>query len=691
MKSYYEAANRIYLNYFIIFNAVKPDKSYSPIVNVEEIYGTNTHHLFDDELVDILPAVEFCLNLPRVSIDTKSNSIDQVLAGKYVPHNITIIPNYEVDKFVNIKIPDFQKPTMILFQDECKEEAKKLEIAFGCKLSSLSISEIKDTCLIDIWNEIAELINDFEGELCLPELDSYKLGDIDINLLPQLFLENQFGSVEPFLQKFNHENVEFSELINEATLQKAKLLAYNDIERGVSNQEPKALIREYFYKSRIPLTLAYPGMPPKYKKTSGLNQIPLVEHKVIRLMSAHNAISKTGCFYECKPVKDELYNLLYNLEDHCCEDNQKSHYIWKTLRKMGQLLSEQLGDDGIEAIKRSSAITAFTNFPIGLAILPETTAPLCCFRPISYNPLTPLTRAMQLELNKTPIIYLGESCKVVIAECLDSDDSIRPYSDHIWEIAKDISKSNKKFDVVKKDITSISDMKKFLKTHSDADILVISAHGSYIKESNMSGLVIGKEIWFAHENESIMPPLVLLSACHVSPRGSGSVNITDLLLRTGAIAILGTFIPVDVRKNGLLMIRLFVYIIESMSGRSKFNTIDEIWQFVVSSNAVSEVVSSNPKITKWANTINGNGESPIREFMLDKSKGKLRFTHIYDDTISILKELAARDGILDQFENALSSQGYFPESIFYQFVGRPENIIIHEPILDNVIQKSRYS
>lgn len=64
-------------------------------------------------------------------------------------------------------------------------------------------------------------------------------------------------------------------------------------------------------------------------------------------------------------------------------------------------------------------------------------------------------------------------------------------------------------------------------------------------------------------------PVVLLSACHVSPRGLGASSVTDMLLRAGVKAILGTLIPVDVKRNALLTGRLFSYISEALAGNRR--------------------------------------------------------------------------------------------------------------------------
>lgn len=65
------------------------------------------------------------------------------------------------------------------------------------------------------------------------------------------------------------------------------------------------------------------------------------------------------------------------------------------------------------------------------------------------------------------------------------------------------------------------------------DILHISGHGYYDRRSNMAGLMVGNEFWMADGNDYTVPPVVVLSACHVSPRGSGTVNVADMLFVQG--------------------------------------------------------------------------------------------------------------------------------------------------------------
>ena len=105
-------------------------------------------------------------------------------------------------------------------------------------------------------------------------------------------------------------------------------------------------------------------------------------------------------------------------------------------------------------------------------------------------------------------------------------------------------------------------MKKFINDNIDADILHISGHGYYDRKRNIAGLMVGNEFWMADENDYRVPAVVILSACHVSPRGSGTVNIADMFVRAGAEAVLGTFIPINAKRNMIFINRFYTYMEE---------------------------------------------------------------------------------------------------------------------------------
>ena len=210
-----------------------------------------------------------------------------------------------------------------------------------------------------------------------------------------------------------------------------------------------------------------------------------------RLIGIHRAIAKNALYISVDKVSQEMFSCLAQMEQHC-KDNPtpKNSYIWKNLKKLGGLLSRALQSHEIDIVKLVTQITVFSDFPIGLAILPETSAPLCCFKPISYRPLTPLTRALQCEITKMPQVYIGRGkvLKIVIAECVDKADKIRPYCDTLAQSLSELVDSNEEAELVIEEIHTETEFKDMLCRNRGADILVVSAHGSYNIEANTAAL-----------------------------------------------------------------------------------------------------------------------------------------------------------------------------------------------------------
>lgn len=308
---------------------------------------------------------------------------------------------------------------------------------------------------------------------------------------------------------------------------------------------------------------------------------------------------------------------------------------------------------------------------------------------ISYRPLTPLTRQLQIEMLKTRECYFGKKSKIAFAECLINNEENRfvyEDSEMVYRVLQQFSNENKGISLAYEQTQSISDIIKFINDNCDADILYISAHGYYDKYNNQAGIMVGNEFWIASEDIHV-PSVVILSACHTSPRGIGVVNIADLLIRNGAIAVLSTFIPINAKRNMILMTRFFSYILEAQNGNKQYKTLADLWSGLVASNAIHEMMFESPHFKKWMHSLNKNGTPRIIDFQLNRSKGRLRLTHIYSDTIQIIKEMLAEEDICNKFSNILDKKDYFPETLFYQLIGSPENVFLYNEIFQEASEK----
>lgn len=334
-------------------------------------------------------------------------------------------------------------------------------------------------------------------------------------------------------------------------------------------------------------------------------------------------------------------------------------------------------DSMIGAIRSSSRIDVFSNFPIGLLHMPGHTAPLAASRPIAYRPINPLTRALQREFNPDRVLDLAQGMRVLVVECIPDADPVGAISRQMWEdTARRLTDSSRSVSV---DVVPVSGKIEFataVKAHRP-DVLVVSAHGVYAPESNSAMLMIGTEPSMG-DDLGPMPPMVILSSCHSGPRGAGPVAVSDLLLREGALAVLSTLAPVGVVHNTTFMSRFLMYISETIAGVESHDSVLDLWHRVQTGTVIFDIVSGNRHLNTWAYSTSKD-KPPIIEFMDSRARGRLRSSDIYVDAEELLVEIAEERGDGDAVRGWLSSPGYLPESMMYTFIGDPSAISLRRP------------
>lgn len=681
-----------YYRYVILFKGEIEDVE--PIIKVSdwsELKSINKGrmHLFDESLLAILPAIEYCLHMPRTELDTYDTDTEILDKAYDVPQDIVIIP----EKLI-FSVVYFIQPTLIIYSDDCLEEIKNKVKSCNSELGAVSVLELSQRLLITQWNMLFEnrVLRDRER---LADIEKQYLLDGEKQLLlPALFTARQYGKADYVYNAiFNSTNIFetcanliWNQLVHHNALMSCKGFKGTDgavfrklLEEGMKNAEKR---------TRINVVISMPGIPQRQINYGGLaSEIPNDEKKIIKLLGIHRAIAKEALFIELPIIEKELFEKLNELEVNCIQGTNNK-YVHKVLRDIGKMFERKLTQAQMWAVNWAKHITVFSDFPIGLAIIGNSDTSLQCYKEISYRPLSPLTRCFQNEMMKHRQIYHGAQCKIAFAECVLNDEQnqwIRACSDGIVHSLKRLSKENNKIQVSYGETLTISDLKKFITDNIDADILHISGHGYYDRRSNMAGLMVGNEFWMADENDYRVPPVVVLSACHVSPRGSGTVNVADMFMRAGAEAVLGTFIPIDAKRNMVLINRLYTYIAEAQKGSMQYKTLSEAWSGVVATNAIHEMAETSKKFFEWIWGINSKGKIRMMDFTMERSVGRLHGSTMYADTILIVKEMLHEEGLDGKFDDVLNQENYFPESFFYQWVGFPENIFLYNEVFAEAI------
>lgn len=144
------------------------------------------------------------------------------------------------------------------------------------------------------------------------------------------------------------------------------------------------------------------------------------------------------------------------------------------------------------------------------------------------------------------------------------------------------------------------------------------------------------------------------------------------------MAVLGTQVPIDVRRNAELMVRFFLYLREAVERREPEVTMLDVWHRVQGSNALNDLLTGSRRLRNWVYARESSG-SVLEEFMMRRSAGRLRLGHIYEDTRLVLREMARDEGDA-RIAASLDNLSFVPESLFYMFIGRPEEILLQPPV-----------
>ncbi|MFE8604947.1 CHAT domain-containing protein [Archangium violaceum] len=660
--------------------------------------GTTLPHGFDLDVVPVLPAIDYCLQLPRTLTDTVEASLSSLYKSRDLdlPHDILVAP---ASLFRNELIPEgllTGRPTLIL----CSRQSAPLGLALvertRAPLGMALFDELCDKLRVRHWSILSQLpAKSKDGTpyarlvTSPPELPAEMAAQ---NILPSLFDAHRMKIADqvPMDELRNMRGAHGFRLHLRSFMYSFAELELLGLSEGEIRNSIEGKLKEARRDIVLPVAIGLPGVPRKYQKAAyGKKFKPAdsdleLERGVIRQCVTHRALATGGIGIMTQDVPEDVFQALAAVEKHVISAPRTNPAaVWRLLGHISRRLHEVIGVEGLEMLQRANRVQAFSNFPIGLMRLPEHSAPLLCVTPVSIRPVLPLTRALQMEMPRRPYTYWKSQLRVLIAECLEPEDKIRGLSEVGWQQVKEGIERVPGAVCVIQEFKDPQSLARELE-ENEYDALIISAHGVYDPGRSAAGLKFSTGMSVGLELGKV-PPLVILSACHSSPRGVAAVNIGDLLLRQGALAVLGTLVPIDVRKNALLMVRLFTYVAESIKGVEKYRTIEDVWCHVVASNAFNEIMDATERLRDVL-TSGTYEDSVLVEFMMRRSRGRLRRSHVYEDTEAVLLEIARERGFERILAPVIESKSYFPESLFYTMIGRPDRIVISDPLTDAVLK-----
>jgi hypothetical protein len=633
-------------------------------------------------LASSLPALLFALQLPRHRQDAHDASNKEILESRHLEQRarIHLMP---VSRFRAETIGRFQQAerTAVIAPDAALPRIRPISTALRFTVPPIGFSRLSTTELRRTWHLIA--VRSADGAETLRANQTLSRFDMAPTAVPLGFLRYQFAKQKGRFPASGATRIE--DLLHIWTLVTV-MSEFEDAGYDPATAEAhwKAAYARQRQMTRIPVAIGAPGVSPTQEgvvaraldvdpvELRGLDARLEAENNALSALTAGVASSSSGAGITIDSVPRQAFHALADLERHWAS-GAKPAKVRRLLQKLNDAAKPMWTDDLRLAVARAETLTVFSNFPVGLLSFPGDSAPLSYRIPVVQRPISSLTRALNYEFAALPQADFSHGFKVVVVECVDPSDPIAVHSRAGWDVAEDLLKTSghKNLKFVRVDASTPTDIHDAIATETP-DILVLSAHGSV--ENGVAGIRVGNE-FFAADTPASWPSVVILSACRVAPRGSGGPNIADRILEQGALAVIAPQVDVNVQHNALLCVRLFVYMVEAVSGTEPERNLRDVWHRVLSSSAIADMMNTSKPLGRWLGTQRASGRTQFTHFMIEATSGKIRRTHAFEDSERFVTQIAQgeRDG--ESVRGWLASPGYLPESVFYSISGKPERVL----------------
>lgn len=394
-------------SYVIVFNSTKETANISPLLfkSRHDIIDDNSSmHMLDEDLIDIIPAIKYVLHLPRFIYDVIDCPDKVMLMWNGTSHNIILIPDNQI-KYIEYYYNRIKScPTLFIVSDNCSTSIIDICNNYRAILGMCKVSELTETLLNDHWNSLALFA---QKNIGINELLSIKhcfLSDENLPALPLLFYANQLNEQDLLIEDLAKINNKSEETCIKWACRYSMMLTTwsyfinNNIDTSTITEEQYRTISERNIRFNNSVVASLPGQSKKLKKNHiSTSDYSSVDSQIISIICIHKAIDKNGIYIELPILQDDTFTLLDELESHCTDSQRYNNkYIWNTITKIGKLLGNKLNDYQINALKYAKDITFFSDFPIGLAILPGDEVLLLCYKSITYRPLTPINTSASI-------------------------------------------------------------------------------------------------------------------------------------------------------------------------------------------------------------------------------------------------------------------------------------------------------
>lgn len=202
--------------------------------------------------------------------------------------------------------------------------------------------------------------------------------------------------------------------------------------------------------------------------------------------------------------------------------------------------------------------------------------PLMISHQVSRLPMTPGNLLLQFAAAGPRIVVSEEWVRdVLIIRSFADTDQIKP----MLESAIQQFSLSERMQIRIVDVQSRADAVSALNSFKGG-VVIFDCHGTHGGQDDVGCLLFGDEKVNTWELvfEARIPPVVLLSACLTSAVAGSHASVSSGLLRSGAVSVLGTYLPVSGAKSAAFIARILLRIDSLLPILNKFGFSAVSWR-----------------------------------------------------------------------------------------------------------------
>lgn len=336
-------------------------------------------------------------------------------------------------------------------------------------------------------------------------------------------------------------------------------------------------------------------------------------------------------------------------------------------RELVGSIQEEIGEQLIDVIKENESITLCTDAPLEWVSIDR--IPLMFTHEISKMHTTMGSQLLKTSMNfSTFSLEQQDLKKITVIRSFREHDPIKPTLEASLRFY--IEKNNE----IKLEIIDVSDKTQFLSALEEVDtkILIFDCHGNHGGSDSHGWLQIGNDQINTWELTSVVPPIIILSACLTSAIGGSHASVANGFIENGALTVLGSLLPVDAIKSATFVGRIVYRLTGYLKAMEKLGVESLTWRKFISDffkmSFCTDILSELKDKYEWIDE-----ESYLDIHIKSNYAINLNKVEWLNVLVKLISEKASKS--IEEVNDTIQEIG-FVETMNYSQIGRPENIII---------------